>query len=142
MEADEYVDYELMDSVTDFIESPDLVTVFKNIYNNTLESIKFCEEQKTERVKIEEESKQRIERIHAQRDFLITYLEKTFDERKQQFDHYFIALDKAIDRNDPQMMAMCLNSISSLALSSPFRPLIEAQKQYIQLAEGKGKLDF
>ena len=142
MEADEYVDYELMDSTLDFIDNPDVVNVFKNLYNNTLESIKFCEEQRTERTRIKEESQQKIERIHAQRDILISYLNKTFDERKNQFDHYFEALDKAIEANNPQLMAMCLNSISTLALSSPFRPLIEAQKQYAELAAGNGKLDF
>lgn len=142
MEADEYVNYELVDSVVDFVENPSLLNVFKNIYNNTLESIKFCEEQKTERARIKEESKQIIEQLHIQRDFLISYLDKTFDERKSQFDYYFKALDKAVEANNPQLMAMCLNSISTLALSSPFRPLIEAQKQYAELAAGKGKLDF
>lgn len=142
MEADEYVNYELLDSVVDFVENPTLSNVFKNIYNNTLESIKFCEEQRTERTRIKEESKQIIEQLHIQRDFLMSYLDKTFDERKCQFDHFFKALDKAVEANNPQLMAMCLNSISTLALSSPFRPLIEAQKQYAELAAGKGKLDF
>lgn len=142
MKADEYVDYELIDSTLDFVENPDVTNVFKNIYNNTLESIKFCEEQRTERERIKAESKHKIEQLHAQRDFLLNYLDKTFDERKSQFDNYFKALDKAIEANNPQMMAMCLNSISNLALSCPFRPLIEAQKQYSQLAAGKGILDF
>lgn len=142
MKADEYVDYELMDSTLDFVANPDVTNVFKNIYNNTLESIKFCEEQRTKRARIKADSKQKIEQLHAQRDFLLNYLNKTFDERKTQFDNYFKALDKAIEANNPQMMALCLNNISNLALSCPFRPLIEAQKQYSELAAGNGLLDF
>lgn len=142
MKADEYVDYELIDSTLDFVENPDVTNVFKNIYNNTLESIKFCEEQRTERARIKADSEQKIEQLHAQRDFLLKYLDRTFDERKNQFDNYFRALDKAIEANNPQMMALCLNNISTLALSCPFRPLIEAQKQYSELAAGNGILDF
>ena len=72
----------------------------------------------------------------------MVYLNRTFDERKYQFEQYFKALDKAIESNSIEMMGMCLQNINNLALSSPFRPLLEAQKYYKELASGKGKLDF
>lgn len=141
-DVNEYVDYDIVDSAVNYITEPTVAGVFKNVYSKTLETMQFCEEQKTEREAIKARSKEVISQINAQKDILIHYLDKTFDERKSQFDYYFKSLDKAIELNNPQMMAMCLQNINSLALSNPFRPLIEAQQHYKELAAGNGKLDF
>ncbi len=140
--ADEYVDYDIVDSVVEFAQDPTIAGVFKNIYSKTLETMQFCEEQKTERARIKAHSEEVISQINSQKELLMHYLNRTFDERKNQFDLYFKALDKAIEANNPQMMALCLQNINSLALISPFRPLIEAQQHYKELASGNGKLDF
>lgn len=142
MTADESFAKSLMDSVKTFAKNPDMVGVFSNLYNNTMETIKFCEMQETERTKIREESKRRIAQINSQRDFILTYLDKTFDERRYQFKRYFDTLDCAIQQNNPQLMATCLQNISTLSTSSPFRPLIEAQQEYKEIAAGKKLLDF
>lgn len=141
-DENEYVDYELVAETTSSVVNPTPYGAIKAIVSKGLETVQFCEAQKTEREKIKAHSKEVIAQINAQKEFLMQYLDKTFDDRKLQFDSYFKALDKAIEANNPQMMAMCLQNINNLALSSPFRPLLEAQQHYKELASGKGKLDF
>lgn len=153
MENEEYSDYEIVSSnlnTTDdiidhtfaVIAEPSVVNALTTVYRKTLEAMEYCEEQKTARKIIEARSNETIAHINVQRDFLMEYLNRTFDERKTQFDYYFKALDKAIETNSIEMMGLCLQNINNLALSSPFRPLIEAQQHYKELAAGKGKLDF
>ena len=140
--ADQLNTASLNNSLLQVAQNPEMLNALSNVYNNTLETMRFCEQQKTQRKIITTRSNERIAEINKQRDFLLGYLEKTFDERKYQFSKYFDALDKAMEKNDIQQMAMCLNGISSLATSSPFRPLLEAQQYYKEVAAGKRKLDF
>lgn len=153
MANEDYSDYELIRSdesttgdiiehTLEIIREPTVANALTTVYRKTLETMAYCEEQQTARKIIETRSNETIAQINAQRDFLMEYLNRTFDERKYQFDHYFKALDKAIEANSIEMMSMCLQNINNLALSSPFRPLLEAQRYYRELAEGKGKLDF
>ena len=140
--ADQLNTASLNNSLLQVAQNPEMLNALSNVYNNTLETIRFCEQQKTQRQIITTQSNERIAEINKQRDFLLGYLDKTFDERKYQFSKYFEALDKAMAKNDIQQMALCLNGISSLASSSPFRPLLEAQQYYREVAAGKRKLDF
>lgn len=153
MDNDNYSEYEIVsssvnttndiiDHTIEVITEPTVVHALTTLYRKTLETMEYCEEQKTVRKIIDAKSNETIAQINAQRDFLMMYLNRTFDERKYQFEQYFKALDKAIESHSIEMMGMCLQNINNLALSSPFRPLLEAQKYYKELASGKGKLDF
>ena len=140
--ADQLNNESLNNSLKQVAQNPAMLNAFTTVYKNTMETIRFCEQQKTTRTEIRAKSKERIAVINQQRDFLLSYLEKTFDERKFQFSEYFKLLDKAMAKNDVQQMAMCLNGISSLATSSPFKPLLEAQKELKEIESGKKTFDF
>ena len=60
-----------------------------------------------------------------QRDLLMTYLEKTYDERKTAFSKYFEVVDHALQNNNVQELAMGLENINDLAKSSPFKNLAD-----------------
>lgn len=85
--------------------------------------IKFCEIQETKRTGIELQMQQALKRIDAQKIILMTYLEKTFDERKLLFAQYFRIVDDALAKNNMQSLAIGLKSITDLAASSPFKNL-------------------
>jgi hypothetical protein len=87
------------------------------------EYLKIAEEEKTKRRDIEAWEKTTIARIHAQRDLLIGYLDRSFDERAKNFHALFTIVDSAIASGNNEQLALSLNSITELAKSSPFKDL-------------------
>ena len=94
---------------------------------------KFTEQQKTVRKDIEAKRDSDIARIQAQKEIIMIYLEKAFDERKENFSKLFQVIDHAIANNNMQQLAMGLDSINQLAASSPFKALatLESTKEAI-----------
>jgi hypothetical protein len=103
-------------------------------FNNPLQSLqetvsaytdylKIAEEEKTKRRDIEAWEKTTITQINAQRDLLIGYLERSFDERATNFRALFTVVDSAISSGNNEQLALTLNSITELAKSSPFKEL-------------------
>lgn len=94
---------------------------------------KFTEQQKTVRKDIEAKRDSDIARIQAQKEIIMIYLEKSFDERKENFSKLFQVIDHAIANNNIQQLAMGLDSINQLAASSPFKALatLESTKEAI-----------
>ncbi len=86
------------------------------------EYLAIAEQEKTKRRDIEAWEKEAITRINAQRD-LITYLDRSFDERAENFRSLFGVVDDAISEGDNQQLALALNSITEIAKSSPFKDL-------------------
>ena len=116
--------------------------IINNIANNVNETIKYCEEQKTKREEIKARTQVYINQINAQRDFLLNYLDRTFDERKQLFSEYFKLLDKGLEKGDTQAMSIALQQINQLSASSPFKSLESTQNYITGLLGGQNKLDF
>ena len=90
-----------------------------------METVKFCEEQETKREEIRAQRDREIEIIRAQKEMIMTYLEKTFDERRMIFNKQFEILDNAVSKGDTELLATTLDSINQLATSSPFKSLLE-----------------
>lgn len=101
-----------------------------------LETIKFCEVQKTKRIQIRAESKVKITQINAMTECIKDYLNRSFDERGKLFDNYFSILDRAIEGDNIELMAATLQSINSLAASSPFKDLNDIGKVTQNLSAG------
>ena len=67
-----------------------------------------------------------LEIIHVQREFLLTALDKTFDERSENFRRLLDQLDVALvsDRDDAAaQVSDLLGAITDLAKTSPFKDL-------------------
>lgn len=84
---------------------------------------KFTEQQKTIRKDIEAKRDKDIAQIQAQKEIIMKYLDKSFDERKENFSKLFQVIDHAISNNNMQQLAMGLDSINQLAATSPFKAL-------------------
>ena len=79
------------------------------------------EEEKTKRRGIEAWEKATIDKIQADRDVLIKYLENSFDERAKNFSFLFEKVDQAIAKGDNNQLTLALHSITEIAKSSPFK---------------------
>jgi len=84
-----------------------------------------AEEEQTKRRGIEAWEKTTIAQIKAQRDFLIDYLNRSFDERSENFGALFGIVDQAMAKGNNAQLGSALHSITELAKSSPFKDLAD-----------------
>ncbi|MEH1940269.1 MAG: hypothetical protein V7L01_08655 [Nostoc sp.] len=82
-----------------------------------------AEQEKTKRREIEAWEKETITKINAQRELLMAYLDRSFDERAENFRALFVVVDNAIASGNNEQLALTLNSITEIAKSSPFKDL-------------------
>ena len=94
----------------------------------------FTELQKTKREQIRKQAEIRIKEIDSMRDLIMTYLDKTFDERSKIFAKQFECVDKALAAGDMNLLSISLNSITDLAKSSPFKALADIKNVQKQLS--------
>lgn len=106
------------------------------------ETIKYVAEQETKREEIRAERDVAIARINAMSDSIKLYLEKTFDERSAIFSKQFEAVDEALRTGNTEMLALTLNSINTLAASSPFKSLADIGQVQQALTDGNTEWDI
>lgn len=114
----------------------DVTAMIGEMARQANETMRFCEEQKTIRTGIRANAEVEITKINAMADMVRDYLKRSFDERAGLFDNYFSVLDKALESGDNSLVAQTLQSINSLAASSPFKDLADIGKVSTMLAEG------
>lgn len=90
--------------------------------------LKVAEEEKTKRREIQAWEKTELAKIKAIRVSLITYLDKSFDERQKNFQMLFTLIDKAMETGDNKKLASLLDSLVELGKSSPFKDLADTTK--------------
>ena len=84
-----------------------------------------AEEERTKRRGIEAWEKTTITQIKAQQDILIKYLERSFDERTENFRILFRIVDRAMRDGNNEQLGAALDSITKIAQSSPFKDLAD-----------------
>ncbi|MDE5791702.1 MAG: hypothetical protein K2H96_10805 [Muribaculaceae bacterium] len=114
----------------------DVTAMIGEMARQANETMRFCEEQKTIRAEIRANADVEISKINAMADMVRDYLKRSFDERAGLFDNYFSVLDKALESGDNTLVAQTLQSINSLAASSPFKDLADINKVSALLSEG------
>lgn len=116
-------------SVTSLLPKPGpamVVDTFNLVIASANEWVQVVAQEKTKREEIQAWEKSQIEIIHVQRDFLLTALDRTFDERRENFRRLFDNLDSALisDREDAgAQVSELLTAITELAQTSPFKDL-------------------
>jgi hypothetical protein len=103
-----------------------VVDAFKLVVTSANEWVTVVAEERARRQEIQAWEKTQLDIIHVQRDFLLTALDKTFDERRENFRRLFDQLDAALgsDREDaPAQVSDLLGAITELAKTSPFKDL-------------------
>ncbi len=82
-----------------------------------------AEQERTKRREIEAWEKETIAKIDATRDLLMKYLDRSFDERADNFRDLFNVVDRAIAADNNEQLALALHSITEIVKSSPFKEL-------------------
>ncbi|MBD2531473.1 hypothetical protein H6G97_18520 [Nostoc flagelliforme FACHB-838] len=85
--------------------------------------LKVAEQEQTKRRKIDAWENETITKINTQRELLMAYLDRSFDERAENFRALFAVVDNAIASGNNDQLALTLNSITEIAKSSPFKDL-------------------
>jgi len=108
-------------TIWDEIINPDMY--FQQLISAYTDYLKIAEQEQTKRCEIKAREKERLAEINCQREFLIRYLEQSFDERAKNFCSLFAIVDSAITSGNNEQLALTLNSITEIAKSSPFKEL-------------------
>jgi hypothetical protein len=116
-------------AITSMLPKPSpamVVDTFRLVVASANEWVTVVAKERTKRNEIRAWEKSQIEIIQVQRDFLLSALDKTFDERRENFRRLFDNLDSALvsDREDSAVqVAGLLEAITDLAKTSPFKDL-------------------
>lgn len=103
---------------------------------------KFEEAQVTKRVGIAADRDIALAQIKAQQELLQDYLDRSFDERAENFTKLFAVVDAALDTRDMTALALGLESVVQLATSSPFKDLRTIEETTAALSNPKHEWDF
>ena len=114
----------------------------KEIVTAYTDYLKVAEEQRTKRDKIKAWEQETLATIKAQRDFLITYLDRSFDERSKNFQALFAVIEEAISTGNNEQLALSLHSLTELAKSSPFQELTNLNSVRAALDDPEHKWEF
>jgi ribonucleotide reductase alpha subunit len=95
----------------------------KEIVSAYTEYKTIAQQEQTKRRGIEAWEKVTVANINAQREFLMAYLDRSFDERAENFRALFSVVDQALASGNNDQLALTLNSITEVAKSSPFKDL-------------------
>ena len=120
----------------------DVVGVVRDLILMAGEVRKFEEAQVTVRTGIAASRDKALAIIEAQKAAMMTYLDKTFDERKENFTALFAVVDEALAKNNMQALSMGLESIIKLADSSPFKDLQTVEATAAALTDPDHQWDF
>lgn len=93
--------------------------------------------QKTEQARIDSEARVEIERVRGVKEVLMSYLDASFAERRQNFDALFLRLDRALESDNLAAASATLSALVQLADSSPFKALHDVQATGKLLKEKK-----
>lgn len=116
--------------------------VIQDIVREWAEYAQVAEEQKTERRRIEAAEKSCVEAIRSRHDVFLAYLDKTFDERAQNFRHLFHAIDTSLERGDNQQLCATLNAMVQLAQTNPFQGMAEIAHVQAALDDPEHQWEF
>lgn len=124
------------------LNSADVANAVKDLILMAGEVRKFEEAQITVRTDIAAQRDIALANIEVQKAALMTYLDKSFDERKENFDRLFSVVDDALEKDNMQELALGLESIIKLADSSPFKNLESIEATASALANPDHEWDF
>ncbi|HHT30561.1 hypothetical protein [Petrimonas mucosa] len=97
----------------------------KIIISDITNMVNLIQQETTKREAIRANRDVIIEKTKAFREVMLEVMDRTFDERKDLFDGYFARLDKAMDKNDTQMVAGILSNMVDLAKNGPLKNLVD-----------------
>lgn len=127
---------------TAVVDANNPLMILPELINMVNDVCKYTEGQKTQRKLIEANRDTIIKGINNQKEIILEYMKRTFDERKENFEKMFLIVDRAIDSNNMEMLSMGLNSINDLVKSSPFKDLKDLETTQKKLSDPNHSWDY
>lgn len=81
------------------------------------------EAHRTERARIEAETRAHIAQVQAFREVVLTFLARAYDERRAVLDAHFAALDRAFAAGDARLAETTLQGMGALTRQTPLHDL-------------------
>ncbi len=101
----------------------DALAALNAMVNSVTEFGRVREQERTKRVAVTAYADLERQRIQAASSVLSDYFEKTFAERRNNFDALFTRLDAATEAGDASSMAASLDALVKIAQTSPLADL-------------------
>ena len=141
IEADSKDLLALANNVVNKADPTALLNSIKELGNKYQELQVVREQELTKREQIRAEKEVTLARINSCKEMFMTYMNNSFDERRDNFAKFFKVVDKAIETNNMQALQMGLQSINLLAAQSPFKAIADMNTLTHTLTSG-GELDI
>ncbi len=122
-------------SIPAALASPAAVGRIVDGLQTVAQAVKEIAGQQAEQKRIQSSAQVEIERIHAIRDLMLEYLDRSLDERRASFDALFTRLDTALEQGNLDVIAQTLDAVVALARSSPFKDLADVAKAKVALQD-------
>ncbi|MEG4625474.1 hypothetical protein Q5691_14455 [Microcoleus sp. w1-18aA5] len=116
--------------------------VLQQVIAHYAEYKQIAEQERTKRREIKSWENESLAKIKAQRDLLMEYLDRSFDERSKNFQQLFDVVDRAIASGNNEQLGLALDSITELAKSSPFKELANLSSVQAALADPNHEWKF
>ena len=100
-------------------QSTDLTQVAQKITEDVKEYLVIAEQEQTKRAAITAECEVALARIEAARATFEKFLDRSFDERKQNFESLFSLIEKSMKDGDLKLLQTSLSAVVELARVSP-----------------------
>ena len=107
------------------VDPEQVLNTLNNLYDRYARLEEVREANQTERERIKKDKETALAQIEATKAVLMTYLNRSFDERASIFKKDFEAIDAAIANNNMEALALMLQSVNTLAAQSPFKALVD-----------------
>ena len=102
-----------------FVRVADITQVAQMISQDVKDYLVIAEQEQTKRAQIKSDSKIELARIEAIRATFEKFLDRSFDERRRNFEDLFVLVKGSIDRGDLKVLESTLNAVVELAKVSP-----------------------
>lgn len=99
-------------------------------------------QERTKREAIRAAERTAVATIHSNRDIVLAFLDRSFDERKDNFRRLFDSLDTALEHGGLERTAPILDAIVKLAETSPFEAFSSPEGARVVLKDPNTKFEF
>lgn len=102
-----------------YVQVADIAQVAQKVSQDVKDYLIIAEQEQTKRVQIKSDCKKELARIEAIRSTFEMFLDRSFDERRRNFEELFVLVKGSIDLGDLKTLESSLNAVVELAKVSP-----------------------
>jgi hypothetical protein len=111
------------------ISQATFITALRNI-TDVIQQYSIVREQEiTKRLEIQQQRDIAISKIQAEKEIILTYLQQTFQERREVLHELFQTLDEAVKRGNIEIVDKSLSGIMTTIQSSPFKDFADFKRK-------------